>query len=332
MPAASAEKRARQRANKASRQETMPTKLQRPQSTSSKAPECPTSPVTPHPPVSDDIMHPASIERLIGLAKDSPPNSPLGIVWRHAFEEGKGIGYSEGTRLVNGLEVNEITRIGVERGIERGIEIGRDRERRIWDAAGHSNTCITVARPPRGIAVQTEDPLPRFIATAAVQVETLKQLPATPNLPPTLDIGVQSETPHAPPLVSLSTTKTSAPSLTNVDIQTSDTEVSSFDWAEDATPLPVLPLPPRNLSGLRSSKSNPFSSLQHRSKHFTHYSSQSRRRHSHFNSNSFYSPRHSSFNPTYFHTKTHSHLNWESDPRLLDLSRCLKALGWIRAN
>ena len=128
MPAASAEKRARQHANKASRQETVPTKLQRPQSTGSKAPECPTSPVTPHPPVSDDIMHPASIERLIGLAKDSPPNSPLGIVWRHAFEEGKGIGYSEGTRLVNGLEVNEITRIGVERGIERGIEIGRDRD------------------------------------------------------------------------------------------------------------------------------------------------------------------------------------------------------------
>jgi hypothetical protein len=29
-------------------------------------------------------------------------------------------------KLVNGLDINEITRIGVERGMERGIEIGRD--------------------------------------------------------------------------------------------------------------------------------------------------------------------------------------------------------------
>jgi hypothetical protein len=60
----------------------------------------------------------------------------------------KGIGYSEGMKLVNGLDINEITRIGVERGMERGIEIGRDREKHVWDAAGHSSICITVARPP----------------------------------------------------------------------------------------------------------------------------------------------------------------------------------------
>ena len=108
MPAASAEKRARQRANKTLQKETVPATSQIPQSTGSKASESPAPPSQPQPPVPDDITHPASIEQLIGLARDSPPNSALGIVWRHAFKEGKGIGYSEGTKLINGLDINEI--------------------------------------------------------------------------------------------------------------------------------------------------------------------------------------------------------------------------------
>ena len=126
MPAVSAEKRTRQRANKTLQKETVPATLQIPQPTGSKASESPAPPSQPQSPVPDDITHPTSIERLISLARDSSPNSALGIVWRHAFEEGKGIGFSEGTRLINGLDVNEITRIGVDRGIEQGIEIGRD--------------------------------------------------------------------------------------------------------------------------------------------------------------------------------------------------------------
>ena len=247
------------------------------------------------------------------------------------FEEGKGIGYSEGTKLVNGLDINEIMRIGVE----RGIEIGRDKEKHAWGAAGHSNICIKVARPPQGVAIQTEDPLPHSIATKAVQVETLKPPPATPNLPLTFDIGVQSETPHAPPLVSLST-QTSTPSLIKVNNQMSDTKVLSLDWAEDATSLPVLPLPPHDLSGFHSSKSNPFLSLQCRSKNRTSRAHQSHHHCSHSNFNSFHPPHHISSSPFQpclsFYTKTDSHLNWESDPRLSDLSRSLKALGWIHAS
>jgi len=65
-----------------------------------------------------------SIERLVGLAKDSPPDSVLGIVWRYAFEEGKRIGYSEGAQMVDGIDINEVLRTGVEKGIEKGIERG----------------------------------------------------------------------------------------------------------------------------------------------------------------------------------------------------------------
>jgi hypothetical protein len=52
-----------------------------------------TSPApSPYKPITDTI----SIERLIGLAKDSPPDSALGIVWRRAYKEG----YENGQKLL----------------------------------------------------------------------------------------------------------------------------------------------------------------------------------------------------------------------------------------
>ena len=131
------------------------------------APPAPPTSLVPGPtttsykPITDD----ASIERLVNLAKDSPPDSALGIVWRHAFEEGWKTGYSEGAKLFEGADVNEISKVAAE----RGIEIGRNREKRAWGAAGHSTKCITVARPPRGVAVQTENDPPRPVVTAAVE-------------------------------------------------------------------------------------------------------------------------------------------------------------------
>jgi len=101
----------------------------------------------------------------VGLAKDSPPDSALGIVWRHAFEEGRKNGYSEGAKLFEGADVNEISKVAAE----RGIEIGQNWEKCAWGAAGHSTKCITVARPPRGVAVQTENDPPCPIVTAAVE-------------------------------------------------------------------------------------------------------------------------------------------------------------------
>ena len=142
-------------------------------------------------------MDDASIECLVGLAKDSPPDSALGIVWRYTFEEGKQIGCSEGAQMVNGMDIKEVLKIGFEKGnksgIETGIEIGRDREKRAWGAAGHSSTCITVARPPRGVAIQTDEPPPRPMTMAAVQVNTLKP-------PPSLHVTVQADIPWTIPL------------------------------------------------------------------------------------------------------------------------------------
>ena len=47
------------------------------------SPAAPVSSPAAYKPITDDV----SIERLVGLAKDSPSDSALGIVWKHAYEE-----------------------------------------------------------------------------------------------------------------------------------------------------------------------------------------------------------------------------------------------------
>lgn len=79
------------------------------------------SPVAaPTPPSYKPITDNTSIECLVGLAKNSPPDSALGIVWQYAFKEGKRIDYSEGAQMVDGIDINEVLRTGVEKGIEIG--------------------------------------------------------------------------------------------------------------------------------------------------------------------------------------------------------------------
>jgi hypothetical protein len=317
MPAASAEKRARQRANKALQNETVPTMLQTSQSTNSEPPEGPASSLPSQPPVPDAITHPASIERLIGLAKDSLPDSALGIVWRHAFEEG----------------------------VERGMEIGRDLEKRAWGAAGHSNVCITVARPPRGVAIQTEDP-PRSTASSAVQVEMPKPLPTAPVLPHTTESTVQT-VPSSSALASISTqtesllpiiVTLSEPSEFPVPILeppiSATVVLAPFNWADDSesdtvslptiVPIVIPSKQPRDLSSLRSSSKNPFSSLRRRHCYPKYSQTIPSRR---YTTRSYpHSPlRHGdSHTPPFLTTR----LDWHRDPRLFELSCVLRTLGW----
>lgn len=116
-------------------------------------------------------------------------------------------------------------------------------------------------------------------------------------------------------------------------------ELEHFNWANDALELPIWytapTKQPRDLSGLRSSISlkNPFSSLQRRRRKFN----KNTKPHI-FNSKPPYY-HYQTFPGSHFHSKNPHHhsqpplsasLNWDQDPRLLDLSKALKALGWVR--
>jgi hypothetical protein len=103
-----------------------------------------------------------------------------------------------------------------------------------------------------------------------------------------------------------------------------------FDWADDANTLPISTTAPtkhpRDLSCLRSTSTHPFSSLRRKRGYpKNRWNTQC---HSHHNYHPF---------PTW-HRSSHLHtpfrvsnsLNWDQDPRLSDLSKALKALGWFR--
>ena len=145
---------------------------------------------------------------------------------------------------------------------------------------------------------------------------------------PHVDASVQ--TPE-PPLLAV-------PQMTN-------SSLACLDWADDAESLFSQPLPlprqPRDLSSLRSSSPCPFASLQRRSKsqgsrnycqsrHNNSVFPYPRPQYNHHTSPRYPKTQYPKFEPVISHKA--SHLNWESDPRLSDLSRSLKALGWIRAS
>jgi hypothetical protein len=230
--------------------------------------------------------------------------------WDEMYLQGKAQNIKEAEEAASNSEINFY---------RHGIEKGQMEERSEWTTLGHGLQCFSPIAILSDGSTQT-DSEPSITATrdASIQVDLQVSAPTISRL----DASIQ--TPEPPPPLNPPQKMSAVP----------------LDWAEDAKSLPITPtippslLQPHDLSVLCSSSSSPFSSLQHHSKRFTHYSHQFRRYHSHFNFNSFNSSHHNSFIPSRlpFRTKTYSHLNWESDPHLSDLSRSLKALGWIRAH
>lgn len=107
-----------------------------------------------------------------------------------------------------------------------------------------------------------------------------------------------------------------------------------FNWADDASTLPIIPTVsqqlPRNLSCLRSTAPNPFSSLRRRRGNPKKRWNAQHHCHGHSESPGYsFSRYHSSRSHTPFRVPIS--LDWNQDPRLIDLGAALRALGWIRA-
>ena len=90
-------------------------------------------------------MDDMSIKHLVGLAKDSPPDSALGIVYRHAYDEGYQKGQIEVLQNI-GKKLKEKFKEGEKEGKDlyygKGIVRGEYDEHERWKAAGHGNHCF----------------------------------------------------------------------------------------------------------------------------------------------------------------------------------------------
>ena len=174
---------------------------------------------------------------------------------------------------------------------------------------------------------------------AAVEVSPLHHTSLSQTHPPPLLVNAEAQ---AQPMYS-TPTATTTPIL----------DPPAFNWSEDAAAIPITPIFPKNqprrdLSALRTTNPNPFSSLAHqnrRSRLLLKNRDVSRpqppfrpHRAPPFFPVSQTIPRQrfiSVLKPTAPPSpstplKIPVALDWESDPRLSDLSQALKALGWIR--
>jgi hypothetical protein len=275
----------------------------------------------------DSPMEPILVNSLCSRAATASSNTTLGAVWRHAFKAGQ----DNASQMVDGMQVSDVLKIGFEKGQVHGIV----QERELWEMAGHSQTCFATAS-----SLTTT-------ADAGTQVDLIAPLPAHTNTSiQTIDANIQTPTSFSATISTQMSVATDSPSLV--------LPVSRLDWAEDATSLPILPLipissvprqrVPRDFSGLRSSQPNPFGSLQRRSKQPRAQVASRLRRNILFSQSS-----HSRYQPPPMRPlplfpkprifpqasknapliPSPSVLNWDQDPCLLDLSRALKALGWI---
>jgi len=88
------------------------------------------------PPVTEE-----SITKLIALAT-LLPDSPLGLVWKHAFWEGLKEGFKRGTELFKDKDVKQAFCEGAYQGKIMGILA----EKEEWEAEGHGQWCFN--KPP----------------------------------------------------------------------------------------------------------------------------------------------------------------------------------------
>ena len=164
-------------------------------------------------PITDTV----SIERLVGLAKDSEPDSALGIVWQHAYEMGFQNGRKEVLQDLR-RKLEEKYREGEKEGTERGKEIyykegiamGEYEEHRLWTTAGHSDRCFIATTILDDVGTQTDA---SDVTTTSIPTQT--DLLITPTLT-FVTTSTQTESPATnidtmspkPPVFDENTTKT----------------------------------------------------------------------------------------------------------------------------
>ena len=329
MPAASSEKRARQRANKLQRAEAdattslnIPPPTQITEITSESLPTpAPTSFTVSYTP----LLHPEPSASRSGTNAIQVTQFELNQMLRQAFQQ--GLEDSEQSYHLDLADAIMKLKMQYEdRHVEtlndfadrmqesndvvfgEGFSAGIREERERWERVQVSKISV---------ATQT---VPTTTATSSISESTQTNFPCTPHSS-SVSISTQTE----PPIPTVSESiPIPIPSIPISEPPIPDTTSSApFNWADDTSSLSNLPLiiskQPRDLSSLRSSSKNPFSSLRRRH----HFSKRQKTLSSHCYTQSY--PTHP---PLHHAPPLLTNLDWHRDPRLLELSRVLRSLGW----
>ena len=192
-----------------------------------------------------------------------------------------------------------------------GFSAGIQEEQEQWESARVSQVNVTTQTDPTATSSIS------IMATASNQTNHVI-IPSTSSA----TISTQTE----PPILTVSE---SIPTPIS-ELLPATISSASFNWADNAASLSTIPIippkTPRDLSSLRSSSKNPFSSLRCRNRYSKY---QQKRVFSNCYTHPYpiHSPRHQNNYTPPFPSKS---LDWHRDPRLFELSHVLRTLGWSR--
>jgi hypothetical protein len=261
-------------------------------------------------PSDDPDNHVAPYERAMVYAAGHP-DTHLASLWLRALD----IGFMAGRYLAMEATQKEGQRIGFEKGKADGLSEGK----RLGFVAG------------REFAEKQAAKLGKIPASDRILVDVGTDSPVAELSPPPPSsfMPVHASTQTDPPPSAIAPSTTPSP---------------PFRWGDESYAFNPVPVPmsvssslsppaPRDFFALRSN-STPFSTLQRR----THRRQKSARAHRCSASHHTSSERRSAAARVHHGTNTsftskraaHSTLDWDRDPRLSDLSRVLRSMGWAR--
>ena len=179
------------------------------------------------------------------------PDLPLGLVWKHAFEQGSQEGFKRGAAFFKNMDVKQ----AFHEGADQGQIVGIPAEREEWEVEGHGQWCFDKLLKcfscdiglPEGHTC-TANKLNAMVQALPSHHTSLSQT----SLPPLLvNAEAQAQLTDLAPTTTVSTLNPPA-----------------FDWSDNTTSMPIVPTFPKNqpccdLSALCSTNPNPFGSLAH---------------------------------------------------------------------
>jgi hypothetical protein len=236
------------------------------------------------------------------------------VVQEEAFDRGFEYGCNDCEAQLNSLQEgltseydkqHLTTLANIDKLCQESREAGIQEEGERWESARASKINVIIqtdSTTTSSISVQTNPIIIPPSPTASISTQTEPPIPTVfkPFEPP-IHIPIPiSEPPIPVPTVS-----------------------APFNWADDAASLSTIPtIPPkmpRDLSSLRSSSKNPFSSLRRRHHYSKHQKIVSSHQHTQF---------FTTHPPLRQTPPLLANLDWHRDPRLSELSRVLRSLGW----
>ena len=216
----------------------------------------------PSPPTTEE-----SIVKLISLITSSP-DSPLSLVWKHAFEQGLQEGFKRGAAFFKDMDVKQ----AFCEGADQGQIVGILAEREEWEVEGHGQWCFD--KPLTCLSCDVGLPEGHTLLPTSLTL-WFRWIPSRLShllLMLLFRFRPHTTLPHPRPIHCLCLSMLKLKPSLQIQLPLLPLLLPwtppAFNWSDDAASISIVPIFPKNqpchnLSALHTTNPNPFSLLAH---------------------------------------------------------------------